>query len=332
MDRCFMADGIRVPSALRQISFHQLLVGARKTRLIDALSEALGKIDGERLKKELVKYAPADALKILASSGIRDEHVFPTPVVLERKPTLVGYYRLLLGVPQKTFYGSGSGMGQFKSMEASGALTERQGKNLPEFCAVMGEALAELVRQISPRMTNRDVSDLTVLTLGQQFQGANNNKIGQQATREVFLAVTEIVKKFTVERMPNQVIVTNASKRKVIITLASDPDVWIEEEGRPGITHKKLALEIKGGTDRSNAHNRAGEAEKSHQKAKKQGFKDFWTLIALTGMKLDRLKEESPTTNEWFDVSHVLAREGDDWIRFREHLANVVGIPVGKTR
>ena len=33
---------------------------------------------------------------------------------------LVGYYRLLLGVPQKTFYASGTGMSQFKSMEEDG--------------------------------------------------------------------------------------------------------------------------------------------------------------------------------------------------------------------
>jgi hypothetical protein len=32
-----------------------------------------------------------------------------------------------------------------------------------------------------------------------------------------------------------------------------------------------VAVEIKGGKDYSNIHNRIGEAEKSHQKAKKEG-------------------------------------------------------------
>jgi hypothetical protein len=32
------------------------------------------------------------------------------------------------------------------------------------------------------------------------------------------------------------------------------------------------AIEIKGGRDYSNIHNRIGEAEKSHQKAEKQGY------------------------------------------------------------
>src|ERR1044071_532573 len=102
---------VKTPSASRQVIFHQLLVGARRTVLIDALSDALGRVDPAELKSQLVRYVPADAQQILASAGVRDEHVFPTPIVLEEMPTLVGYYRLLLGVPQKTFYGAGSGMG-----------------------------------------------------------------------------------------------------------------------------------------------------------------------------------------------------------------------------
>jgi hypothetical protein len=102
---------IPAPNSSRQIGFHQLLVSARKTWLIDALAEALGRIDPAKLKEQVSTYVPADAQRILAKAGIRDEHVFPTPITLETTPTLVGYYRLLLGVPQKTFYGGGTGMG-----------------------------------------------------------------------------------------------------------------------------------------------------------------------------------------------------------------------------
>jgi hypothetical protein len=68
---------------------------------MDALSDVLGRIDPNTLKMQLTTYVPADAQQILAAAGVRDEHVFPTPIVLEAKPTLVGYYRLLLGVSQK---------------------------------------------------------------------------------------------------------------------------------------------------------------------------------------------------------------------------------------
>src|SRR5436190_2369492 len=139
---------LRAPDPARQVAFHQLLVSARKTWLMDALAEALGRIDPRQLKEQLLAYVPTDAQQILASAGIRDEHVFPTPLVLEASPTLVGYYRLLLGVPQKGFYGGSSGLGLFKSMETRGTLNSRQRSALPEFCRVMCSALADLVRQL----------------------------------------------------------------------------------------------------------------------------------------------------------------------------------------
>jgi hypothetical protein len=94
--------------------------------------------------------------------------------------------------------------------------------------------------------------------------------------------------------------------------------------------HSKVAIEVKGGTDVSNAHNRAGEAEKSHLKAKKKGFRDFWTIISKHGLELAKLKQESQTTTEWFDVTTLLAREGEDWEAFRARLAGAVGIPIDK--
>ena len=306
-------------------------MAARKLWLADALAEALGKVDAVQIKNELSRFVPGDALAILASAGIRDEHVFPVPTVLAEKPTLLGYYRLLLGTPQKTFYGSGSGMGPFRSMETNGTLNDRQKKTLPDLCAVMCEALAGMVKQLVPAVTSTDVRDLPLLTLGQQFQGANNNKIGQNATRDVFLAVEEIVKDHAVAKTQSQITLKNASGRSVLVALASDPDIRVEEEAAGGKTHRNVAIEIKGGSDKSNSHNRAGEAEKSHQKAKQDGFRAFWTLIHLKGVSLEKLKGESPTTNEWFDVAQVLARSGPDWDRFQECLAQAVGIPQRST-
>lgn len=98
-DHSFLAPGPE-----RQLSFHQLLVAARKTVLIDGLREAVVQVDPCVLKNQLMEFVPSDVQKLLASAGIRDEEVFPTPVLLEACPTLVGYYRLLLGVPQKSFY------------------------------------------------------------------------------------------------------------------------------------------------------------------------------------------------------------------------------------
>lgn len=294
---------------------------------MDALSDALGQLDPKLLKKQISDYVPADAQRILASAGIRDEHVFPVPAVLQQKPTLIGYYRLLLGISQKRFYRSGTGMGPFKSMEERGHFNPKRRPPLETFCAQMSEQLAELVRQISPKITLRDVSELPLLTLGAQLYGGNNNTIGRQATLDVFLSVAEIVKKFIVTQDARRITIMNASARKVSIGLSSDPDIRIQEEFEH-MLRNKVAIEIKGGTDVSNAHNRAGEAEKSHQKAKKLGFRDFWTIISKAGVNVEKLKQESPTTNSWFDVAQVLGREGDDWKEFRSRFADSVGIPL----
>lgn len=318
---------IKAPDASRQVRFHQLLVAARKTWLADALGEALRRVDPKILKAQLGKYAPADAQKILAAAGVRDEYVFPTPVVLERVPNLVGYYRLLLGLPQKRFYASGTGMGQFKSMERSGTVAARQRASLPTFCKVMGKALAELVGQLSPQITQRDVSELPLLTLGAQFQGANNVKIGKEATEAMFLTMATIARSYTRSSSPSKLQIKNASGRNVTITLATEPDVRIEEEVE-GVWDRKVAIEIKGGTDKSNAYNRAGEAEKSHLKARAGGFRDFWTVIAKKGLNMKKLKAGSPTTTSWFDVAQVLGRRGPDWEDFRRRVAGALGIPV----
>lgn len=327
-----MSDSsIPVPDSSRQIRFHQLLAAARKTWLTDALSEALGRIAPGILKEQITAYVPEDAQRILAAAGVRDEQVFPTPVVLQTAPTLVGYYRLLLGLPRKSFYATATGMNLFKAMEERGVISAKQSLALPDFCHAMCAALAEMVRQLSPAISVRDVNELPLLTLGSYFQGANNVLIGQQATADVFLSIKHIVDASIVEHHKSKLVLRNAAGRNVILSLGSDPDISVEED-LSGSLRKKVAIEIKGGTDKSNAHNRAGEAEKSHIKAKAEGFRDFWTIIAKKGVDATRLEAGSPTTTSWFDVAQVLGRQGPDWDEFRSRMVEVVGIPVKGSR
>jgi hypothetical protein len=302
------------------------LAAARKQWFMDALSDALGRVDQAVVKEQTGNCVPADAQKILAAAGIRDEYVFPVPAVIEAKPSLIGYYRLLLGAPQKTFYSGSTGMSVFKSMEESGAATEKQKERIPEFCTAMAPPLSELVRQI-PNITSRDIAELPLLTYGSQLQGSRNTAIGKQAMADVFLAISEIVENFITERTPARLTVRNSAGRNVTIYRQHDPDVAIHEfvETSPQF---KLAIEVKGGTDNSNVHNRAGEAEKSHQKARKAGFPEFWTIISTQGLDLRKLRAESPTTNHWFNIAEVLARKGQDWDKFRQRIAAIVSIPL----
>lgn len=177
----------------------------------------------------------------MAAAGIRDEHVFPVSAIIEKRPTLVGYYRLLLGISQKRFYRKGTNMGPFKSMESRGLLNSKKRPDIEGFCVAMAEPLAEMVRQISPRITARDVAELSLLTLGAQLYGSNNNSIGRKATLEVFVSVAEIVKKFIASRDATKITLINAARRKVVLALATDPDISIQEEF-DGELRKKVAI------------------------------------------------------------------------------------------
>lgn len=319
------AISLNPPGAARQVRFYQLLVAARKQWFMDALSETLGRIDQGVVQNEISRYVPSDIRRILAAAGLRDEHVFPIPVILEARPSLIGYYRLLLGAPQKIFYKGSTGMGRFKGMEELGTISKQQ-PYLSEFCQAMSQVLAELVRQI-PKITERDLRELPLLTFGSQLQGSNNTQIGKTAMKEVFVAIKEIVGKYVTEARERRLTLRNSAGRTVFVSLSHDPDVCIQEQVENRI-HHHVAIEVKGGTDISNAHNRAGEAEKSHQKAKKFGFPEFWTIISKRGLDLFKLQSESPTTNHWFDVAEILARKGKDWDDFRQRVAGAASIPL----
>lgn len=321
---------VKPPAATRQLAFHQLLLAARNKWTLNALLQVAGRLDPSIVRQQIAKYVPVEAQQVLARAGLREEHVFPLPVVLEAKPSLVGYYRMLLGASQKSFYGSKTGLALFKSMEESDTLTDRHRAQLDVFCREMAIALRDLVVQMSV-ITAQDLEQLPLLTYGAQLQGSNNTAIGKQAIQEVFSAIAEIVSTFVVQKTPHALVLRNASDRDVAIRLSSDPDVSIRESF--GVTeHANVAIEVKGGTDISNAHNRAGEAEKSHLKAKRKGYRDFWTIISKEGLNLEKLKQESPSTTEWFDVTQLLARKGSDWDAFRARIASATGIPLVKRR
>lgn len=290
------------------------------------MSETLKEVDQNVLKRQLSTYVPEDVQRILATSNIRDEYVFPAPILLETNPALVGYYRLLIGLPQKTFYGAGMGMGRFKRMETDGLITPDQKSQLTEFCRLMAEGLAELVRLISPTITQRDLDELPLLTIGSQFQGGCNNLIGQQATKEVLWAMADAVEDHIVTRTERQIKVMTPGGTTYLITLAGDPDVRIQQL-RSGQLQNRVAIEIKGGTDRSNVHNRIGEAEKSHLKVKTDGYPQRWTIISKTVLDDKKFREESPTTTHWFDFAQVVGKVGDDWMLFSKALRASMGLP-----
>ncbi|MEZ5303131.1 MAG: XcyI family restriction endonuclease [Verrucomicrobiales bacterium] len=310
-----------------QILFGAEIERARKLWLMDALLETVGNADITELDAELAKIAPPEARRLLATKGLRGELAFATPSILRANPRLLGYYRLLLGLSQKEFFGNGTGLSGFKSMETSGKLTMPAESRLDDLCASLAFSCARLVTSLNPDWISKAfLHDLTILTFGPQLRGGANNRRGQAAIGAVFELIREIVSGKSPEVGGTSIRVSNAAGRQVRIEFAADPDIVILEEMGGERVRKSLAIEIKGGSDISNIHNRLGEAEKSHRNAKQDGYSECWTVVNVDGFDPVFARQESPTTDHFFELLKLVSRSGDHYCHFRDQIASVIGI------
>lgn len=78
--------------------------------------------------------------------------------------------------------------------------------------------------------------------------------------------------------------------------------------------------------DFSNIHNRIGEAEKSHQKARANGFHECWTVVNVDRIGLEMARRESPSTNRFYRLSRIDGKLGDEYIDFRNRVISLTGI------
>ncbi|HEX9023776.1 MAG TPA: XcyI family restriction endonuclease [Geobacteraceae bacterium] len=318
---------IKIPSPQLQIDFSFALAQIRSLYLQDALLESVEKMDIARIDKELNKLVPKRSLKALARHGLRGELVFPVPSIFAQNPRLLGYYRLLLGFSQKTFYATETGLSGFKAMEDKGVLSKTSEGLLSELCVALIQAAAQLVEGIGvERLSRNFLDDLTLLTVGPQFRGGANNKIGTAGIVRVFEIIHSLVRTSAINSNPNQIEIRNAAGRTVLIEFASDPDIIIREEMDKGIYRNIIAIEIKGGTDFSNIHNRIGEAEKSHQKARNAGYHECWTVVNVDRIDLAMARKESPSTNRFYCISKLMAPQNEEYRDFRNRIISLTGI------
>lgn len=313
------------PLPALQISFYRRLEQLRSTHLLDALLSASADADIHLVDAELARYADKAALQRLAGWGLRGEIVFAVPCLLEAHPSLLGYYRLLLGFSQKQFYGKSHGLSAFKSMEEKGTVSKTQRQRMAELARCLCIGAAHLVHSVDG-LTQAKVHDLTLLTLGPQLRGGALNLVGQQATRRVFDLIAVLTESAHVEVDRSTIRMRNAAGAPIRIFFASDPDIAIHEELPSGRSRPVIAIEIKGGKDVSNVHNRVGEAEKSHQKAKKDGFTECWTILGIAGLDHGLLRGESPTTDRFFALDEITRGDSEAFDDFKEQLYSRLGL------
>ncbi len=311
----------------QQVEFSFALARARSLCLQDALGITVESLDIAVVDGELVRLAPKKLLAAIARHGLRGELVFAAPCVLRANPRLLAYYRLLLGYSQKEFFSTVTGASSFKVMEEQGRLPSNKDENLPPLCKALNHAAALLVEGIGlDRVTRGLLDDLTLLTFGPQLRGGANVRRGEDATLKVFEIIHEIVRKSVRASDPNRIEVKNAARRTVMIEFAADPDIIIREPMAKGGHRNIIAIEIKGGTDFSNIHNRLGEAEKSHQKARAGGFTECWTVVNVNRLDSTLARRESPSTDRFYRLPQLLKAKSEDFQDFRERIVLLTGI------
>jgi len=288
----------------------------------------VGEID-----KELAQYVPAPYLAVLAGRGLRGELVFAVPSVLATNPHLLGYYRLLLGFSQKAFYTREFGLSGFANMENKGHISDPNKNKLPLLCTELVKSACSLLDGLNAdNLSSSFIDDLTLLTLGPQLRGGANVRRGMEGIITVFNTVHEIVRPSVVSSRPNCIELQNAARRKVLIEFASDPDIRIREQMTTGRFRNIIAIEVKAGQDFSNIHNRIGEAEKSHQKAKLNDYVECWTVVNVDRIDINMARKESPSSNRFYLISNLVSPSNDEYQDFRDRIVSLTGISDKKVR
>ncbi|MHC1728304.1 MAG: XcyI family restriction endonuclease [Syntrophobacteraceae bacterium] len=307
-----------------QISFYFKLQAIRDLYFQEAMSKTVKKLDLSVLDGQLSEYVSPDSLKRTASFGLRGEIFFPVPSMIEKNPFLLGYYRLLLGLSQKEFYNKGP-LGRFKGLEERGEISLNVKKHIHALCVSLVRTAEILVDGIDD-LSLSIVHELQLLTLGPQLRGSSNTGIGQDATKEFFELFKGLIAPYIKETTKHTIHIENDSKRNVLIEFASDPDVQITEQLQT-MVRPLVSIEIKGGRDASNIHNRVGEAEKSHRKARNRGFFEFWTMIRVN-VDPAIIQRESPTTSHFFHLDRIRDPSTKEYKEFRDRLGSLMGIRI----
>jgi hypothetical protein len=181
--------------------------------------------------------------------------------------------------------------------------------------------------QNQPRSSRRPYIDYYWSTTSRRGQRETGSCRHRQGLR-VYESIYAIVKSATVSFNESRITVKNAAGRTVYVEFAPDPDIVIREEMAPASFAEKIAIEVKSGGDFSNIHNRIGEAEESHQKARGRGFGECRTVVNVDRLDTAMASRESPSTNRFYRLSAIIAGTGPEYADFRNRIISLTGITV----
>lgn len=195
---------------------------------------------------------------------------------------------------------------------------------------MIGSAVVLLDGIGAKRISRELLDDLSLLTVGPQLRGGSNVKAGMAGIVKVFDAISAIVGHAATKIDPRLIDIKNAAGRRVLIQFASDPDIRIREEMAPSNYRNIIAIEVKAGMDFSNIHNRIGEAEKSHQKARADGYVERWTVVNIDRIDMAMARRESPSTDRFYRLSQIDGGSGPEYEDFYNRVISLTGIVQGR--
>lgn len=309
-----------------QIRFYYRLKFLQDKYFFESLSNTLKNLEISIVDSQLAQYVESKYINKLARHSLRGEVFFPVPYIIKANPYLIGYYRLLYGISQKQMYSS-KHFGRVKRLEEKGEISKETMPHVDSVCKnliLTGQLLVEGLDSLSIQT----IRDLQLMTLGAQLRGSNNTKLGEIAVVETFEYIKDLVEPYITKLYDHEIVIKNNSEREMSIKFSSDPDISINEKF-PSKELPVVAIEIKGGRDFSNIHNRIGEAEKSHQKARNAGYNQFWTIIRVD-ISYDVLKKESPTTSRFFNLDQIRKPDSDEYEEFQDRLSSALNIQILK--
>jgi|SRR5579884_3380852 len=243
--------------------------------------------------------------------GFVPSEVFAHPQVLDRRPELLEYYRLLSCLSNK-------GFGQIKKqLGLSRKLLKSPETYQLELCKLLNRFLSNALAHTAS--ANREALIRTVFAeAGSEWQGTWVNDIGQLAEQELEKIIVEYADKLDlVDRNATEAAADEGNflilKSGNVFCFGSEPDV----ECRSKKKELLCVIEVKGSADRAGAQTRLGETKKSFTKAKQENA--HCVTIFLPSVVTSSVQKQLQTERDIDKVFNLLeifkdTRKRDDFL------------------
>lgn len=251
--------------------------------------------------------------------------VFSHPKLLREHPHLIGYYRNVSVLSQKsTKYMCDIDPKKYEEKKKNN-LSEKHALSLAQ---LFNEHISLIVDSAFGKFEKEEIQGLLLASTGAQIDGSWRNSIGDEAEKVVQTMITqEIVKKNLLKAFlmrdngniadPDKTTIENIIKNikeikglmlnnQKSILFSSEPDLTIlDKSGK-----SSLVIEVKGGTDPAGALERYGASKKSFEHSIKENKKVKTCLVAscITDEVEGRIVSDK-TISKYFNLTNILSDE-----------------------